>query len=43
MSHRRKGIVGDWRNYFTEELKVQFKALYGNVLIETGYEKNLDW
>jgi lipopolysaccharide transport system ATP-binding protein len=41
--HLREGGVGDWRNHFTEELKVQFKALYGSLLIETGYETGMDW
>lgn len=43
MSHQRKGIVGDWRNHFTAELKDEFKALYGDVLIETGYEADSNW
>ncbi len=42
-SHFRKGISGDWKNYFTDEIKNKFKDRYGNLLIELGYEKNLDW
>ncbi|MEN8126152.1 MAG: sulfotransferase domain-containing protein [Bacteroidota bacterium] len=33
----------EWRKYFTEELKNQFKTKYGNFLIELGYEKDLNW
>jgi hypothetical protein len=43
MIHQRKGIVGDWRNYFTDRVKAEFKARFNDVLIETGYEKNSDW
>ncbi len=42
-SHHRKGISGDWRNYFDKKLTKEFKERFGNVLIETGYEKNSNW
>jgi len=42
-SHYRKGIVGDWNNHFTEKVKTKFKKRYGQLLIDTGYEKGLDW
>lgn len=42
-SHYRKGIAGDWQNYFTDDLKVEFKELYGDLLIKTGYESDLNW
>lgn len=42
-SHLRKGIPGDWRNYFTESMKEEFKARYGDVLIAYGYETSNDW
>jgi hypothetical protein len=42
-SHFRKGIAGDWRNHFDDELKERFKNLYGDDLIRAGYEKNRDW
>ena len=42
-SHERKGIAGDWRNYFSPELTRAFKARYGDLLIATGYEKGADW
>lgn len=42
-AHLRKGIAGDWRNYFTERVKTEFKKQYGKLLIDTGYEKDLNW
>jgi len=39
----RKGISGDWKNRFDEELKDMFKAFAGDFLIETGYEKDKNW
>jgi hypothetical protein len=42
-SHYRKGVHGDWRNHFTPAITRRFKALYGEVLIRSGYEKNMNW
>ena len=42
-AHQRKGIAGDWRNYFTDTLKDKFKSRFGDVLIKTGYEQDLNW
>jgi lipopolysaccharide transport system ATP-binding protein len=42
-SHFRKGISGDWKNHFTDRIKAEFKAKFGQHLIDTGYEQNLDW
>jgi hypothetical protein len=42
-AHERKGVAGDWRNYFTERLKTAFKARFGGLLVACGYEKDLDW
>lgn len=43
-SEFRKGIIGDWRNYFNDRDKEQFKASRaGQLLIELGYEANNDW
>jgi len=40
----RKGIIGDWKNYFTEEIKEEFIERGGGiVLIENGYEKDYNW
>ena len=42
-AHLRKGVAGDWRNHFTVRLKEEFKKRFGEVLIKTGYEKDLSW
>lgn len=39
----RKGIIGDWKNKFSEKDKRSFKEIAGYLLIELGYEKNFDW
>lgn len=39
----RKGSVGDWRNHFDEEHRRVFKELAGDLLIELGYEQDVDW
>lgn len=39
----RKGIVGDWRNYFTPAVTELYKERIGQFLIENGYEKDLSW
>jgi lipopolysaccharide transport system ATP-binding protein len=41
--HERKGIAGDWRNYFSDAIKQAFKARYGGLLVATGYEQGLTW
>ncbi|NEP84762.1 MAG: sulfotransferase domain-containing protein [Okeania sp. SIO3B3] len=43
MAHQRKGIAGDWKNYFTDKVKQSFKEKFGDVLIETGYETDMRW
>jgi hypothetical protein len=42
-AHTRKGLAGDWRNYFTPKIKKEFKRRYADLLILSGYEKNDDW
>jgi hypothetical protein len=42
-SFYRKGVAGDWRNYFTEEDRRVFKEEAGELLIQLGYEEDLDW
>jgi hypothetical protein len=42
-SFYRKGIAGDWKNYFTEEDRQAFKGEAGELLIRLGYERDLDW
>ncbi|MBI4530371.1 MAG: hypothetical protein HY709_02515 [Candidatus Latescibacteria bacterium] len=39
----RKGVIGDWRNHFSEEHKRVFKELAGQLLIDLGYERDDDW
>lgn len=39
----RKGVAGDWRNYFSEEDKRTFKNVAGRWLIELGYEQDDNW
>jgi lipopolysaccharide transport system ATP-binding protein len=41
--HYRKGIAGDWRNYFTPRVTDAFKAQYGDLLIRLNYESSHDW
>ncbi|MFI0435576.1 MAG: sulfotransferase domain-containing protein [Parachlamydiaceae bacterium] len=38
-----KGKSGVWRDYFNEEHKRAVKEEIGDLLIEWGYEENLDW
>jgi len=40
---KRKGIVGDWRNLFTQKHKDYFKEMAGQLLIDLGYEHDLNW
>lgn len=42
-SHFRKGISGDWRNHFTDRITAEFKQRFGQHLVATGYEKDLNW
>lgn len=42
-SHHRKGIAGDWKNYFDDHLKDAFKEKHAKLLIDTGYEKDDAW
>ncbi|MEM6262745.1 MAG: sulfotransferase domain-containing protein [Bacteroidota bacterium] len=43
----RKGISGDWLNYFDQEMVEIFKTTHGGrwnqLLVDLGYEENLDW
>jgi hypothetical protein len=42
-AHYRKGVAGDWRNYFSDPLKDAFKETYGGLLLAAGYERDSDW
>ena len=39
-AHERKGIAGDWRNYFSPKLNKLFMEHYGNLLVKLQYERN---
>ena len=42
-SHYRKGIAGDWENYFTSAHAERFVARFGDLLIKLGYEEDHGW
>ena len=42
-SHERKGIAGDWKNYFTDKVAKAFKDRFGELLVATGYETDWRW
>lgn len=42
-AHVRKGVVGDWRQYFTRADGERFHALAGAQLIATGYVHDESW
>ncbi len=39
----REGQIGSWKKYFTKEHKALFKEHAGQLLIDLGYEKDLNW
>ena len=39
----RSGQTGEWRSHFSAENVTQFKNVAGNLLIELGYETDLNW
>lgn len=39
----RKGVIGDWKVHFDDEIKEIFKEECGRELIKLGYETNYDW
>jgi len=42
-SHRRKGIAGDWRNYFDRDLGEAFENAFPSLLSGLDYEADNDW
>ncbi len=42
-SFLRKGISGDWKNYFNDDAKRIFKKYAGEILVQMGYEKDQNW
>ncbi|HEV2601552.1 MAG TPA: sulfotransferase domain-containing protein [Candidatus Babeliales bacterium] len=44
LSHTfRQGQIGGWKEYFTDEHKRLFKEVAGQLLIDLGYEQDLNW
>jgi hypothetical protein len=39
----RRGAMGEWKDYFTDEQKRWFKEEAGETLIRAGYEKDGNW
>jgi hypothetical protein len=39
----RKGIPGNWREYFTDSNKAMFNKVAGDLLIDLGYERDRNW
>lgn len=39
-SHYRKGVAGDWKNYFDAETSEYFKQRYGELLVALNYESS---
>ncbi len=42
-SFMRKGVIGDWVNYFSQESKELFARYAGDALIALGYEEDYSW
>jgi len=42
-SFYRKGVSGDWKNHFTDEITKLFKEKVGQLLIDVGYEEDFKW
>jgi len=39
----RSGKTGEWKRHFTDEHKLIFKDIAGDLVIRLGFETNLDW
>ncbi len=39
----RKGVIGDWRDHLQPEHERAFKERAGTLLVDLGYEADLDW
>jgi len=42
-SHLRSGRLGEWKEIFTENHKYHLQELFGDVLIQLGYETSNNW
>lgn len=43
MKHVSPGKPSKWREYFEPNHKALFKEKFGNILVELGYEKDMNW
>ncbi|HWA85401.1 MAG TPA: hypothetical protein VG710_04200 [Opitutus sp.] len=41
--HFRRGVPGDWRTYFDDDVVAHFKLRTGDLLIKQGYETDPGW
>jgi hypothetical protein len=39
----RRGAIGDWRKHFASQHRAALKEVAGEILIDLGYETDLDW
>ena len=39
----RKGVPGDWKTHFSPEIKRYFKIQTGTLMVDAGYEDDMDW
>lgn len=39
----RKGVAGDWKNYFSAQNTADFKEIAGQTLVRLGYEEDYNW
>lgn len=42
-SHYRKGVIGDWKNYFDKGVGSLFEGLFPGLLNRLGYEQDSEW
>ncbi len=42
-SFYRKGVAGDWKNYFSSQDREKFKRIASDILVRLGYEKDYSW
>lgn len=41
--HTRSGKPGQWREHFTDKVRIKFKKVLGKYLIDFGYEEDYNW